>query len=194
MSGEVHPNHKRQIDEGVATSLKRAGVPANMVHRSARELANGEELAGRLTGDFKDHIAAGGLLTVTGSGRAARNCVILSARALHIQGVGCKILSLSALAQLLANPNTSEEDLARLFQMKCLVIQRFYYPDGEGDQIMTYRTRSLVEDFLLDRMDEGRGHLVHASTIPPVEDPAKWWSRDFIKTFFSEYKHWEAGQ
>ena len=194
MALNANESAKRQIDDGIRQSLRRAGIPERLIDRSATDMPGGRVLADRLLGEYRDHAIAGGILMVRGEGREARNTVLLSARGLHLQGIGCKVMGLAQLASVLANPNQDSEFVHRLYSVKCMAIQRFYYPDGEGDQIMTYRTRGLVEEFILERMDAGLAHILHVASVPPIEDPFKWWSRDFLRAINDGRKVWEVEQ
>lgn len=185
-------NHRRQINEGIAASLTRAGIPPKYHDQSVRNLPDGEDLADKVTGEFATHAKEGGVLAITGSGVSIRNTLIMIARGFHLQGIGCRVLPLSTLAWQLADPNGDDEAMDRLADIPCLAIHRFYVPQDEDDKQMTPRTRSLVEDFLMGRSDDGKAHIVHCNEMPPLNDPFKWWRPDFVRNFFEGARQWRV--
>lgn len=163
-------NHRRQIDDGVQQSLLRAGIGRAFHRRSLTELPRGEQLAAWVRTEAKADLAAGRGWTVQGTGIGAYDHVVLLARAMHLSGMGVRVVPLRKLLKLI---EVEAEDAEELAAAPALFVTDFVQHYGRGECPLSGLQLMDVETFLTARLDDGRPFFPQVSR--PVEQ-AGWWS------------------
>lgn len=170
-------NHSRQISEGHLASLRAANIGASFHERQLGELGEvGERIAAWAKAEAKDHFKAGRSVYIRGKGALALDALMLTARALHLLGIGTYVTTPMGLLSAIRAEDETVADRAEA--VKVLTIQRFYSPADAADMPVTPYHRALLEDFLLSRLQEGKPLLL-GGTIP-LGSSAMWWRPDFL--------------
>lgn len=186
MNETLHPNHRRQIDDGVRASLTRAGIGTDYHNRSLAEAPGGDDLVKWVTANGRTFFRTGGVAAFVGRSSRATNAMMLFARALHLSGVGVRVTNLPTLVRILDRDDT--EALARLEEAPVLVVTRFYAPATRTDCPLTGWQSLMVEEFLTERKSNGNGLVSHVYEPFDRQTSPVWWRPDFLEAIGSNAK------
>lgn len=174
----IAQSHKEQVDAGIRESLRRAGLPANFIQRSLTSLTDGDRLVEFVKGALKpEGIArAGGFirLSAPANGKGTgMDSLFLMARAFHLSGVGCRIVSSARLIREAESRDYEAFEEHRLTPM--IVVPRF---EDTSVRPFDEKVRWQIEDLLLGRMGDGKPVMV-GSSGPFGGSADSWWSPGF---------------
>lgn len=165
----------------IAETLTKAGV-GRLYHDKhlAQFGPTGESLAAWITGgEAKEELSQGLGLCLHGPSLVARELAIVAAKGLILTGRDAQVVTLSALSRMLGG--SLPEDVEAC---EALFVLDFFVTGYEACPL-TPSQRHVVEDYILERYDNGNSVSVHTMALP---DSMKWWTPLFVKRVSSQTK------
>lgn len=161
-------NHEEQRVAALRHSLKDAGIGREYHERSLKEVD--DQLFAAASGPIVVNAKSGQGIIFLGTDRAT-DAAILTARALHLQGVGSKVVYLPQLVSWLHH---NSDDLLAVETAQCLTILNWVQ---NGESPLTRWQQATVETLLQERLDEGRTFFAQATR---TAEGTGWWSETFV--------------
>lgn len=184
-----HPNHRRQIDDGIQASLRRAGIPSKLFRATLTSIPEGDELVQWIKAEGRAFFSEGGTFVFIGEPPAADRAALLFGRALHLMGIGVRVVSVQTLVKALDGDD--DDFIAKLDEAPVLVLTRFYSPEDADDRPFTRWQTMLVEDYLLERQSLGKGVVLHSYRPFGDMNAPNWWRRDFVHSMSTKVREVE---
>jgi hypothetical protein len=166
----MQESHRQQLHKGMTESLLLAGIGSAYHRRNLASLPqHGDLLTEWVNGPGRDEIRSGNGWVVRGTSAATRDTAMLLARALHVNRLLSRVVTLRRLINQIIH---SGDMIGDLTTCDVLVVLDFVqvYPGNEVP--VTGREVQEVEDFLSDRFDRQKAHIIHVAK--PL--PGTWWS------------------
>lgn len=161
--------------------IKKAMIAAGVAPSSwSTKITNygktGETLRNYLLTNFKDDLVKGAGIFINGDSDIRVPFFNTLAKEIVLLKPG-KVVLVSMRKLVNAIIHNDYEERKNYIQSRVLMLKNFY--DASVECPYTYMERSLVEDFLGDRVEENKSMTVYSSCAPL--ESASWWSRDFRK-------------
>ncbi|MBL0372607.1 hypothetical protein JJB09_11265 [Rhizobium sp. KVB221] len=183
MTDDIPESHKQQISEARRQSLIRAGIPVSVHDMSLSTLGEdvGKQISDWLTDPGYTSLKSGGVTWALDlRSNKALLTTQLTARVLHIRGLGCKVVHLGRLIRMV---ETRDYDgFEDLMTPQALFVLDFYYAATKPTErdFSGYQRRQ-IQDLLTDRVGANKSNVLQICN-PHKLSPrlADWWEQPFL--------------
>ena len=164
-----------EVSDEVRTSLSRAGIGRAYHARSLAEFPDTHPTRAFFRRISPADIRAGRGFVLLGANPLDYDAFVLSARLLHLNGVGVGLVNMTDLIDHITRVDRDK----RIERATALFVKGFYAPQRGIPAPYDPREMRRVQHFLDDRLDEGYPVFLQAAEPLTPQQPG-WWREDFV--------------